>query len=228
MSVSLTNNFLANARGITLTDGGGIVWSINKATNAITGTVSGASGGTVTSVGLADGSGTPLYTITGSPVTVSGNLTFTLKTQNANLVLAGPSTGGAAQPTFRALATADLPSYGDSSFTVTGTGFAATAPTGTAYWARYGNIVVLNLPAFNGTSNSTSFGLTGLPAAIQPPRPNNVAVNFLEDNGAATTGAAQINGSAITFFKGTSTSASWTASGTKGLSAANTVVYQLN
>jgi hypothetical protein len=66
------------------------------------------SGGTITSVGLADGSSTPIYNISGSPVTTSGTLTFSLKTENANLVFAGPTTGAAAQPTFRALVAADI------------------------------------------------------------------------------------------------------------------------
>ncbi|HEV2178326.1 MAG TPA: hypothetical protein VGU20_31015 [Stellaceae bacterium] len=39
MTVNLTANFFKNARGVTLTDGGGITWSINKNTNAVTGTV---------------------------------------------------------------------------------------------------------------------------------------------------------------------------------------------
>ena len=65
--------------------------------------------GTVTSVGLSDGSSTPIYTISGSPVTTSGTLTKTLKTQTANTVFAGPTTGGAAQPAFRALVAADVP-----------------------------------------------------------------------------------------------------------------------
>lgn len=66
----------------------------------------------VTSVGLADGSTTPIYTISGSPVTASGNLTFTFKTQAANTVLAGPGSGAAAQPSFRALTTSDIPGFG--------------------------------------------------------------------------------------------------------------------
>jgi len=44
MSVSLTSNFFRNARGLTLLDGGGITWSINANTNAISGSVSGAPG----------------------------------------------------------------------------------------------------------------------------------------------------------------------------------------
>lgn len=44
MTVSLTSNFLANARGFTLLDGHGITWSINANTNEITATT-GAGGG---------------------------------------------------------------------------------------------------------------------------------------------------------------------------------------
>lgn len=68
-----------------------------------------ATSGTVTSVALADGSTSPIYSISGSPVTSSGTLTFTLGTQAANKVFAGPTTGAAAQPTFRSLVAADLP-----------------------------------------------------------------------------------------------------------------------
>lgn len=62
-------------------------------------------GGTVTSVGLSLPS---IFSVSGSPVTGSGTLTGSLTTQSANTVLAGPSSGGAATPTFRALVTADF------------------------------------------------------------------------------------------------------------------------
>lgn len=72
--------------------------------------VNGGSGsGSVTSVGLIDGSVTPIYQISGSPVTTSGTLDFTLYSQSGNLVFAGPTSAGSAQPTFRALVGADLP-----------------------------------------------------------------------------------------------------------------------
>lgn len=53
-------------------------------------------------------------TVTGSPITTSGTIadTITLVTQSANLVWAGPTSGGAATPTFRALVTNDLPAVG--------------------------------------------------------------------------------------------------------------------
>jgi hypothetical protein len=62
----------------------------------------------VTSVALSDASTTPIYGVTGSPVTTTGTLTVTLNTQTANTVFAGPVSGGAAQPTFRALTLDDL------------------------------------------------------------------------------------------------------------------------
>ncbi|KVO83235.1 beta strand repeat-containing protein [Burkholderia ubonensis] len=64
--------------------------------------------GTVTSVGL---SAPSQFTVTGSPVTGSGTLTFSWGNQTANYVLAGPTSGGAAAPTFRALVGADIPVF---------------------------------------------------------------------------------------------------------------------
>ena len=62
--------------------------------------------GTVTSVGLA----MPVqFTVTNSPVTSSGTLTAAFTTQAVNSIFAGPSSGVAAVPTFRALTTADIP-----------------------------------------------------------------------------------------------------------------------
>lgn len=69
----------------------------------------GAGTGTVTSVGLTLPA---IFTVTGSPVTGSGTLAATLATETANTVWAGPTTGAAAAPTFRALVNADLPVTG--------------------------------------------------------------------------------------------------------------------
>lgn len=65
--------------------------------------------GTVTSVAIA---APGIFTVSGSPVTGSGTLTLALATQAANVVFAGPTTGSAAAPTFRALVVADLPTTG--------------------------------------------------------------------------------------------------------------------
>lgn len=67
----------------------------------------GGGSGTVTSVGLS--LPTSIFVLSGTPVTTSGTLTGTLATQTANTVFAGPSTGAAVAPTFRALVAADVP-----------------------------------------------------------------------------------------------------------------------
>jgi hypothetical protein len=87
-------------------------------------TISATSGsGTVTSVTFT-GDGTVLSSSPSSAVTTTGTLTAALATQSANKLLAGPTTGSAAGPTFRSLVAADLPtvpntSLQNSSVTVT-------------------------------------------------------------------------------------------------------------
>src|SRR5713101_2832499 len=63
--------------------------------------------GTVTSVAMTVPS---ILSVSGSPITASGTLAVTLATETANILFAGPTSGGAATPTFRALVNADLPS----------------------------------------------------------------------------------------------------------------------
>jgi hypothetical protein len=62
--------------------------------------------GTVTSVAMTVPSE---LAVSGSPVTTTGTLAVTWATQTANKVFAGPSSGGAATPAFRALVNDDLP-----------------------------------------------------------------------------------------------------------------------
>lgn len=66
----------------------------------------GGGSGTVTSVAMTVPS---ILSVSGSPITTSGTLAVTLATETANKVFAGPTSGGAATPTFRSLVTADMP-----------------------------------------------------------------------------------------------------------------------
>lgn len=95
---------------------------------------SSAGSGSVTSVGL---SLPNIFTVTGSPVTVSGTLTATLASQTANTFFAAPN-GTAGAPTFRAIVAADIPTLNQNT-----TGSAATLTT-----AR-----TINGIAFNGSAN---------------------------------------------------------------------------
>jgi hypothetical protein len=67
----------------------------------------GGGGGTVTS--FSSGNLSPLFTTNVATPTTTPALSFTLSTQSANQIFAGPTTGSAAAPTFRSLVTADLP-----------------------------------------------------------------------------------------------------------------------
>lgn len=73
-----------------------------------------AGNGTVTSVGLTLPS---IFSVTGSPVTTSGTLAASLATQSVGSVWAGPATGPAAAPSFRALVFSDLPSIDHGALT---------------------------------------------------------------------------------------------------------------
>lgn len=71
--------------------------------------VSGGGGGagTVTSVAITAPS--DVFNVAGSPITTSGSLDLTFDSQAANRLFSGPTSGGAAAPTFRSMVTADIP-----------------------------------------------------------------------------------------------------------------------
>ena len=154
-----TGNTLGDARAAE--DTGAIyVW------NGSAWITNGGSSGTVTSVGFADGSNTPIFTITGSPVTGSGTITETLNTQTANKVFAGPTSGGVAQPTFRSLVTADLPA-GVGTVTSVALADGSTIPIFTITGSPVTGSGTLTETLVTQTANTGFFGPT-TGAAAQP------------------------------------------------------------
>ena len=106
--------------------------------------------------------------------------------------------------------------YSEGSFTVTGTGFAVN-PTGTAEYVKVGTLVSLYVPALTGTSNATTFTLTGLPAAIVPTL-QAYALVVATDNGVRVTTLATLSpGSSVLTINVTINGGAWTTSGTKAL-----------
>ncbi len=88
-----------NGTGITFTVlPSGIVQIVN--TGAGSGSVTTFSAGTLS----------PIFTTSVANATTTPALSFSLTSQSANKVLAGPTSGGAAGPTFRSLVAGDLPS----------------------------------------------------------------------------------------------------------------------
>ncbi len=144
-----TATSLSAGTGITITPGPGTL------------TITNSLGGTVTSVALSLPS---IFSVSGSPVTASGTLTGTLTTQTANRFFAGPTTGVAATPTFRAMVVADLPALSNGQVYVGNAGVATattlTAGTGISITNGAGSITIANTAT--GTVSSVALSLPSI------------------------------------------------------------------
>jgi len=152
---------------------------------------------------------------------------YTNNTERLQISAAGALSGYGAT----AAALVDM-SPDTSTFTATYTGFTAGV-TCTATWSRVGKLVTLFFCSATGTSNATSFTMTGLPSAIQPagltqtvPLP----IGPLQNGGLVdTTVSATVTAASgtVTFLHNGSASG-WTSSSTKGFSSGATISYLLN
>jgi hypothetical protein len=167
-------------------DPSGTPISATNVQDAITEIANGGGGsGSVTSVGL---SLPAQFSVSGSPVTVSGTLTAAWVVQTANTVLAGPTSGGTAAPTFRALVGADLPNPsvstkgGVQSYTAPANQFITQISTSGAVSSAQpsfsnlsGSVAAGQMPALSGAVTSsagstvTSFGSYGPGAVLANP-----------------------------------------------------------
>lgn len=172
----------------------------------------GSGSGTVTSVTLQDGSSLPIYAITGSPCTTTCDLTFTLSTEQPHYAFMGPASGSsAAQPTFRALVSGDIPAVNlaaSGNGGVTGLLSQANGGTGTA---SPGLTAGANITITGSWPNQTISSTGGASASFQV---NNVAlissstINF--ENSAA------FNGLTLTFTNPSAGNIQLGVSGTLG------------
>jgi len=136
-----------------LLNGSNIVITNTPGGIIISASVNGSAAGTVISVGLSLPAS--LFSVSGSPITTSGTLTGSLITQLANSIFAGPSSGGAATPTFRSLVAADLPVLGTNQFFIGQSGL-TTLSTLTAG----SGISIVNTLGLTTLSTTTSVGLS--------------------------------------------------------------------
>lgn len=213
----------------------------------------GGGSGTVTSVGLSEGSSTPIFNISGSPVTTAGILTETLKNQSANVCFAGPTSGGASQPTFRSLVGADLPN--PSSSTLGGVQSAAAVSNQWINSISTSGVPALSQPGFSnlsgninvsqmnsGTAASSSTFWRGdstwaTPAATAPAGSNtqvqyNNSGSFGANSGFTSDGSGNVTVLSSLTGNGTAGAPSHSFSGraTNGMysSAANTIDFSTN
>jgi hypothetical protein len=138
-SIGTANQVLgvnAGATGLeykTIAAGSNITITHTANTITIASTGGGGGSGTVTSVGMTVPS---FLSVTPATITTSGTFAVSLATQSANTVFAGPTTGAAAAPTFRALDIADIPTItavkggtGQTSYTIGDILYADTTTT---------------------------------------------------------------------------------------------------
>lgn len=182
---TLPNSFPPSATGYFLSSDltGGLSWA-----------AAGGGSGTVTSVGL---SLPAIFSVSGSPVTTSGTLTGSLATQTANTIFAGPTSGGAATPTFRALANADLPVGAGGAWIDGGNSFGATGTIGT----NDANTLAFET---NGTTRATLNTSGVFSVTDESATTNNVVQRLAIGSNSSGTPAAGI-GSYMSFLAETST-----------------------
>lgn len=102
--------------------------------------------------------------------------------------------------------------YTETTALLTATGFSGTV-SGTAVITQVGKLVTVELPALSGTSNATTWTLTGLPAAYSVPRAQCLSV-LVQDAGVPRFGLLVATGTTLTLYPNASQNG-WTASGTK-------------
>lgn len=142
----------------------------------------GSGSGTVTSVAATVPSA--LLTVSGSPITTSGTLTLTLVSAAQNAVFAGPATGGAGVPAYRALVAADVPTLPSTQIS----GLVASATTDTTNAA---NITSGTLATSRVAGSYT--GITGIGTLTAGSVPVSLVSGLAASATTDTTNAANIS-----------------------------------
>ncbi len=175
MDSPLTN---ANPTKVAVETAGNVVFSgFYFADTAGGGGGGGGGGGTVTSVGLTMPAE---FSVAGSPITTSGTLAVTKANENANTVWAGPTSGAAAAPTFRALVPADTNSV------------TSTSVAGVLFTHFFGQLPGTAGPATGEVEliNNSNGGYDCLP--VTPPTSDSMGVIAMASHGASGAASAAV------------------------------------
>lgn len=109
-----------------------------------------------------------------------------------------------------------LSSYVTSSYTGTLTGVSGSV-TGTVYYVKTGDGVILDVPSLSGTSNATTKTITGMPAAARPASPKNGVTSASDNGGAPAFGLTLVLADGTINVYTSSGAGAWTGSGTAAI-----------
>jgi len=128
-------------------------------------------------------------------------------TNNIRLKIGAPSSDTDA-------ASSTLAAAREVTYTATATGF-DTVLTGTAWAVKTGSVVTLELPSISGTSNATTFTMTGMPVELRPTATRVILVRVQNNTGGYILASAFISTlGTVSLYTGLNGGA-FTASGTK-------------
>jgi hypothetical protein len=135
---------------------GNVTLSVNGSNNLVfEGSVI-AAGGTVMSVALSVPS---IFTVSGSPVSSSGTLSFSLNSQAVNLVFASPTSGSGA-PTFRSLAASDIPTVNAAVTATTANALTTPRTINNTTFDGSANVILNGMPSNTQTGTTYTFALS--------------------------------------------------------------------
>jgi len=112
----------------------------------------------------------------------------------------------------------DKSTYAAGTYTATALGVSGTV-NGTVGYAKDGNRVTLDFPTISGTSDATTFSLTGGPNAIKPLANRFVIVRAQDNGGAYVPAVAQVGTNGVVTIYANLSGGTFTASGTKSIGA---------
>jgi len=131
-----------------------------------------------------------------------------------------PATSGRIKfpATQNASADADtLDDYREGTYTGTATGM-TTSPTQTFKFVKTGAVVTLEMQSgLGGTSNSTAFTVTGMPAAIRPATSKRIPVRVQDNGGPYVASSISVDSAGVLTIFATANDGAFTAAGSKGL-----------
>lgn len=109
-----------------------------------------------------------------------------------------------------------LDDYQEASYTGTATGL-TTSPTAAVTYTLSGNTATINLPALTGTSNATTFTVTGMPAEARPATRKTILGRAQDNGGAHVAVRIDVETTGVLTIYSNADAGAFTASGTKSL-----------